>query len=264
MTTTALTELFSLDGRVAVVTGGANGIGRAITGRLAEAGASVMVFDRDAAAAQSAARDIEADTGRRALAESGDVAVAADLTRAAQRAVAELGRLDIWVNNAGIFPPLDALVTDSDQINAVLGVNVVGVQFGMAAAVVAMRAQDRPGVIINVCSTAGFRGAGPYSASKWAVRGMTQGLAAEVGPFGIRVVAVAPTVTETPGMARWRADIDDSHVSVSVDDVVAAVPMRRQGTPDDVACAAVFLASDAASYITGAVLPVDGGSLVTF
>jgi NAD(P)-dependent dehydrogenase (short-subunit alcohol dehydrogenase family) len=65
-------------------------------------------------------------------------------------------------------------------------------------------------------------------------------------------------------MARWRADIDDSHVSVSVDDVVAAVPMRRQGTPDDVACAAVFLASDAASYITGAVLPVDGGSLVTF
>jgi 3-oxoacyl-[acyl-carrier protein] reductase len=115
------------------------------------------------------------------------------------------------------------------------------------------------GAIMNVVSAAAFRGAGAYSASKWAVRGMTQGLAARLGPEGIRVVAVAPTVVDTPGLAAVTAS--STKIAALNDALIDRLPLRRAATPDDIARAVLFLASDAAAFITSVVLPVDGGDL---
>jgi NAD(P)-dependent dehydrogenase (short-subunit alcohol dehydrogenase family) len=142
----------------------------------------------------------------------------------------------------------------------VLDVNVIGTQFGMAAAVARMRQAGAKGVILNLASTASFRGAGAYSGSKWAVRGLTSGLGNVLGPEGIRVVAMAPTVTDTPGIAPWTGADDEGGM---VERVVAGIPLGRMGEPDDVARLAVFLASDAAAFITATTVVVDGGSLAS-
>jgi NAD(P)-dependent dehydrogenase (short-subunit alcohol dehydrogenase family) len=113
------------------------------------------------------------------------------------------------------------------------------------------------GVIVNIDSTAGFEGAGAYSASKWAVRGMTKGLAPVFGPRGIRVVAIAPTLIETPGIETLR----DSAAGELLDSFVEKIPLGRIGVPDDIAKVALFLVSDAAAFITGVTVPVDGGAL---
>jgi NAD(P)-dependent dehydrogenase (short-subunit alcohol dehydrogenase family) len=112
------------------------------------------------------------------------------------------------------------------------------------------------GVIVNLASTAAHFGSGAYSASKWAVRGITSGMARELGPHGIRVVAIGPTVTETPGMAATREKYDDA-----VEQVIAGIPLGRSASPDDIARTALFLASDAASLISGVTLLVDGGQM---
>jgi NAD(P)-dependent dehydrogenase (short-subunit alcohol dehydrogenase family) len=118
-------------------------------------------------------------------------------------------------------------------------------------------AKHGKGVIVNVASTGAYRGAGAYAASKWAVRGMTKGLAARVGPLGIRVVAVAPTAVETPGIEAVRR----GGAGHAVDALLRKLPLGRAGTADDVARVVIFLASDAASFVTGVTVPVDGGEL---
>jgi NAD(P)-dependent dehydrogenase (short-subunit alcohol dehydrogenase family) len=143
-----------------------------------------------------------------------------------------------------------------------MAVNVTGTHLGCQAAARHMIAAGEGGVIVNLASTAAFRGAGAYSASKWAVRGMTQGLAARLGPHGIRVVAIAPTMVATPGTTTVR-EAGGDRMTQFFEGLVAALPLGRAGVPDDIARVAVFLAGDAAAFVTGVTVPVDGGELAS-
>lgn len=252
-----LSDLIRLDGVVTVVTGGASGIGRATASRFAESGARVLVADLDAEIAADASREIADAHGATVLSAQLDVADRSSVEAAAQLAEAELGPIGVWVNNAGIYPQVDPLAVSEEQFERIFRVNVLGTQFGIAAAANRMIAAERPGVIVNVASTAAFRGPGPYSASKWAVRGLTHGFAASLGPHGIRIVGLAPTITATPGLDGLRTDENEDFL----DGVISGIPLGRVGHPDDIARAAVFVASDAGSFITATTLVVDGGSL---
>src|SRR5690349_4088361 len=198
---TPAAELLRLEGKVAVVTGAAKGIGRAIADRLAEAGASVLATDIDVNELQPMVHALPGSGHH--LAMGLDVGDPAGVNSVAERAVHDLGGLDIWVNNAGIYPAaaLDPTETGMAEFERVMHVNLTGTYLGVQACAHHMR---DGGVILNIDSTAGFEGAGAYSASKWAVRGMTKGLAPVFGPRGIRVVAIAPTLIETPGIETLR------------------------------------------------------------
>src|SRR6478672_817657 len=166
------TDLLRLDGKVAVVTGAAKGIGRAIAERLAEAGAAVVATDVDMDALDATVHEL----GEHCLSMQLDVGDPAQVNAVAERAVHDLGSLDIWVNNAGIYPAtaMDPTETAMTEFERVMHVNLTGTYLGVQACAHFM---SEGGVILNIDSTAGFEGAGAYSASKWAVRGMTKGLA---------------------------------------------------------------------------------------
>lgn len=245
-------RLLRLEGRVAVVTGAAKGIGKAIATRLSEAGAAVVATDVDIETLESTVHEL----GPHSLSMQLDVGDPAQVNAVAERAVHDLGGLDIWVNNAGIYPAsaMDPTETGMAEFERVMHVNLTGTYLGVQACAHFMR---DGGVILNIDSTAGFEGAGAYSASKWAVRGMTKGLAPVLGARGIRVVAIAPTLIETPGIDELRT----TAAGEILDSFVEKIPLGRIGVPDDVARAALFLVSDAASFITGITVPVDGGAL---
>lgn len=249
-----LAELMRLDGRGAVVTGAARGLGRAIARRLAEAGAGVIVADVDGEAAARTAAELP---GAHGLAV--DVRDPDAMRAAAELAASAFGGLDVWVNNAGIFPPAHPLRASKEDFERILSVNVTGTQLGCQAAAALMQGAGR-GVIVNIASTAAYRGAGAYSASKWAVRGLTKGLAAQLGPAGIRVVGVAPSLVDTPGIAAVR-DGGGQRIRDHFDAHINALPLGREAQPDDIARVVVFLAGDAAAFVTGVTLPVDGGEL---
>lgn len=199
----ALNELISLKGRRAIVTGGGRGLGKAIAVRLAEAGADVLIGDLDEDSAARAATELKQMSGRQARGLRMDVTDTASIAAAAETAVEQFGGIDIWVNNAGIFPsaPLQEM-TDS-LWDRVFAVNSRGVFAGSREASGRMISAGKGGVIINVVSTAGFRGTAPglaaYVSSKHAVRGMTRQLALELAPHGIRVLGVAPSYVPTEG-----------------------------------------------------------------
>lgn len=256
-----LADLVSLAGRTAVVTGGAAGIGRAISKRLAEAGASLVIGDLDEAKAQQTAEEF-AIYGGKHLGVRLDVNDHASVAALADAAVSETGRLDIWVNNAGIYPSRPILEITDAEWDRVLDLNLRGTFFGAREA--ALRMQPNQGVIINIVSTAAYNasnGANPghYVASKHAVAGLTKSLAVELGAKGIRAVGVAPTLTETPGVAVKRQEGD------AVKDALVAygkaLPLGRLGLPDDIARVVLFAASDLGAFVTGSVIPVDGGDL---
>ena len=251
-------RLLSLEGRAAVITGAARGIGLAIARRFAQAGASLLLTDVDETALVAAAAQLG---GARVRWAAHDVTDPQATEAVADLAVEELGSLDIWVNNAGVYPPLDPVDVAKDEFQRVLDINVTGVQLGMGAAVRRMRMPPaRGGVILNIASTAAFRGHGAYSASKWAVRGLTKGLAPEVGPDGIRVLAIAPSITATPGVQALR-EAGGAPMRARMAGVAGRIPLGRTGVPDDVARLALFLAGDCAAFMTGVTVVVDGGSL---
>lgn len=262
-----VSEMLSLAGRAAVVTGGARGIGEAICRRFAEAGADVVVADLDGDLATKVAEAIAADYGHRAIGIALDVVDEQAIEAAADLAVSELGRLDIWVNNAGIYPSVPFLEMTSAMWDQVLDVNLRGTFLGSHAAAKRMTASGAAGVIINIGSTAGFKAAGPgvahYVTSKHAVRGLTKALAVELGPLGIRALAISPTLIETPGIEAGRAAFMAAGIGDMLDQMADVAPLRRNGVSDDVARVALFCASDMSILMTGSTLAVDAGDLAT-
>src|SRR5918996_3074289 len=244
-----------LEGKVAFVTGAQQGIGAATALALARAGADVGVNYLDNPDGASAvAREITA-MGRRATLVQGDVSVPAHVDGMTATIVRELGAIEVLVNNAGVYPRVPFLEMKEGDWDYVLDVNLKGSFLCAQAAARLMIAQRRGGAIVNVASTA-VRGAVRgvhYSASKSGVVGMTRAMALELAPYGIRVNAVAPGLTDT-AQPRY------GHPEEELAEMARAVPLGRMAQPEEIADVIVFLASDEARYVTGQTLFANGGT----
>lgn len=248
--------------KVSIVTGAASGNGRAIAKTFAEHGSDVVVADL-----QSEPREgghpthewIQEETDARATFVECDVTKPSDIDDATARAD-ELGGLDVMVNNAGIFRDDDFIETSLEAYEIMMDINVKGVFLGAQAAAEKWRAEGTAGTIVNMSSSAGIRGSSRsavYSTSKGAVRLLTYSLATELGPAGIRVNAIHPGLIETQMTTEDVPIFGDMKEEMYLE----GIPLGRAGTPEDVANAALFLASDLASYVNGESLYVDGGMI---
>lgn len=260
----SIAELVSLKGRVAVVTGGAQGLGRAMVHRLAEAGASVLILDLKAEQAEAAAREVSAATGSKVIAAAVDVSDEASVSAVADRAVSELGGLDIWVNNAGLYPNVPIMDVAIEDWDKVMDVNLRGVFIGGRQAAKRMIDSGKGGVIVNTVSTAGFKGVAPgvtsYVTSKHGVRGMVKQMALELAPHNIRVLGVAPTFCTTEGNMAALAQLPE-RVREEISATLSSL-LGRVGVPDDIARTVLFAASDMAMFMTGSTLLVDAGETI--
>ena len=248
------------DGRIAVVTGAARGIGFGTATRFAEEGASVAVLDLDEASAAEAAAKLPLADGARSVGIGCDVSDAAAAEAAVERVVAELGGIHVLVNNAGITLDNQLFKMTDDDCDLVMNVHLRGA-FLMTRAAQKHFVAQKYGKILNLSSVSalGNRGQANYSAAKMGIQGFTRTLGIELGPFGINANAIAPGFIATEmtdaTAARLKIDVDDFR-RMSAE----ANPVRRVGYPEDIAAAAAFLCSDEASYITGQTLYVDGGA----
>jgi 2-deoxy-D-gluconate 3-dehydrogenase len=263
---TPVAALMDLSGDAAVVTGGGHGIGEAICRRLAQSGADLVVVDSDQSNARRVARDLT--TGpRRAIAVDGDVRDPETATRAVAGAMDQLGRLDILVNCAGIYPSTPVLDLTEQQWDDVIDVNLKG-SFLFSQAAGRVMAASGGGVIVNMASRAGLRarpGVVAYSAAKAGVVVLTQGLAMELAEDGIRVNAVAPgPVATEQSAAAAAAKVAGTGKAPEQwqEDYRSRIPLRRFAEADEIALAVLFLASPASSFITGTVITVDGGAML--
>lgn len=254
-----------LGGKVAVVTGGASGNGRSIAQAFARHGAAGVVVADVREEPREGGRPthelVRDENGTRGKFVHCDVSRVPDLEMAVE-AAEEFGGVDVMVNNAGIFRAQHFLEATEEEFDRMVAINVKGVYFGSQAAARTMVAGGNGGSIINLSSVAGLVGAGQqsiYSTTKGAVRLMTYALAGTLGPQGVRVNAIHPGVIET------RMTTEDVPIIGTQADqaVLQSVPLGRNGQPEDVAGAAVYLASDLASYVNGASLVVDGGMTYT-
>ncbi len=268
MTRPTIAQLFDLSGKGAVVTGGAQGIGEAIASRLAEAGAGVLIADIDGEAAERAADRIRA-AGGRAEVFTADAGSAADAEKTVQAAADAFGSLDILVNNAGIFPLIPVLDVPEETWDRVLNINLKGVFLYSQAAGRRMAESGRGGKIVNLASIDALHPNGMaahYNASKGGVLMLTRALALELAPHQIQVNAVSPGGIDTPGTESARNKLIQS-MGITNEMIIGGwvqrVPLGRMGEPDDVARAVLFLASEAASYMTGENILVDGGYLLS-
>jgi len=247
-----------LQGKTAMVTGGASGFGRGIAETFGREGANVVILDLNQAGAQEVASSIS----NHALAIEGDVTKKSDIERAVSQTVEQFGRLDIVVNNAGwthVNQPM--LEVDEDEFDRVFNINVKSIYL-MTHAVVPLMRQQGGGVMINIGSTAGIRprpGLTWYNGSKGAVNLMSRSMAVELAPDRIRVNAVAPVMGESAMLERFMGLPDTPENRAKF---VAGIPLGRMSKPSDVANACLYLASDEAEFITGVVLEVDGGRTI--
>jgi NAD(P)-dependent dehydrogenase (short-subunit alcohol dehydrogenase family) len=263
VSTVALADLISLEGRAAVVTGGAQGLGKAMARRLAEAGATVLIGDLKFEQAQATAAELADRYASRVIATRLDVTNTASVEAAADFCAAELGGIDVWVNNAGLYPNIGLLEMTDETWDQVMAVNLRGVVASCRAAARRMIDAGRGGVLINVVSTAGFSGVAPgvsaYVASKHGVHGLVRQLAIELAPHGIRVLGVAPTFCETEGNMAALAQLPERVRS----EISATLTSRlgRVGVPDDIARVVLFAASDMAMFMTGSTILADAGEV---
>jgi len=254
----SLMDRFRLDGKVAVVTGSGRGIGRRIATGLAEAGADVVVSARRQADIEAVADDIQA-LGRRSIAIPGDVTDDRVIEALANTAVTEMGRLDIWVSNAGGSDnPVQRPVTEvpDEQWEHLFDKNLRAVFAGARAAA---KVLADGGSIINLSSMASDKAApnnAAYAAAKAGVNSLTMSLSSELAPRRIRVNAIAPGPVPTDVFMDFFNATEDDLPRLATE---MKIPLGRLGTPDDIAAAAIFLASPAASWITGQVLHINGG-----
>jgi 3-oxoacyl-[acyl-carrier protein] reductase len=248
------------DGRVAVITGAARGIGFGTAQRFAAEGASVAILDLDESAAQEAAGRLELTDGAKAIGIGCDVADSAAAEAAVERVVTELGAIHILVNNAGITRDNLLFKMTEDDWDMVMNVHLKGA-FNMTKAAQKRFVEQKYGKILNLSSVSalGNRGQANYSAAKMGIQGFTRTLGIELGPFGINANAIAPGFIATEmtdaTAARLKMDVEEFRRLNA-----EANPVRRVGFPEDIAAAAAFLCSDEASYITGQTLYVDGGA----
>ncbi|HEV8458615.1 MAG TPA: SDR family oxidoreductase [Methylomirabilota bacterium] len=251
-----------LEDRVALVTGAGSGIGQASAVLFAREGARVAVVDVREDAAKATAEQIE-KAGGQALAIRADVSKAADNQAAINQTLARWGRLDVFYANAGV-PQFPAAVGDVDEsvFDQIMAVNVKGVFLGAKYAMPVMKRQ-KSGVFLITASTSAIRprpGVQCYSASKGAVAVMAKSLALEGAPFGVRVLAIAPVATETPMLPTFmgKKEVDEEGMAR----YRGTVPLGRLNLPEDIAQAALFLASDDAAMMTGSCVEVDGGRCI--
>jgi meso-butanediol dehydrogenase / (S,S)-butanediol dehydrogenase / diacetyl reductase len=252
-----------LAGRVAIVTGGGQGIGRATALELARLGADVVIAELNAEGTERTAKEVRG-LGRKALAVPTDVTRRADLARMVERTRADFGRIDVLVNNAGIYRAAATLDVTEEHWDAIMTINAKAVFFASAAVLHTMIAQKR-GSIVNLASMAGKIGSKtnlPYNASKAAVVSMTKSLALAHAADGVRVNCVCPGFVETD-MWTTVAREQGALLGMSSEEFTRqrerAVPLGRMERPEDVAAVIGFLASDRAGYMTGQALSVDGG-----
>lgn len=261
---TTIGRLLSLDGKVAVVTGGGRGIGRSVCELLTEAGARVAVCDIDSKTAGTVSEGL--DGGRAYTTDIADEQAVVDLFACV---MADMGSVDILIHVAAIFPKRDFLSMTAAQWDMLHAVNTRGTFLVMREAIRAMKAGGRGGTIVNVSSVSGERAVvtnnAAYGASKAAVTNLTRSMAIEVAADGIRINAVLPGAVATEGAGLATAAMTEQGLTLGGPMMLGAarMPLGRVGTPDDIAQACLFLASPAASYITGHGLPVDGGFLVS-
>jgi NAD(P)-dependent dehydrogenase (short-subunit alcohol dehydrogenase family) len=245
-------ELFSLDGKVAVVTGASRGIGGALASALARAGAAVALLGRDAQAL-SAAQAALAVKGHAVMHVTADVGVNSSIEAAFDAVLGSMSRIDILINNAGVEEPCASLDVSEALWDRIIDTNLKGAFFCAQAAA---RRMTHGGSILNVCSLTseiGIPGAAPYGASKSGLAGLTRTLATEWAAKGIRVNGIGPGYFRTALTESFYQDEQWQRA------MLQRIPQRRFGRLDDLGGAAVFLCSDAAAYITGQILYVDGG-----
>jgi len=242
-------------GRVVFVTGGGHGIGRAIAGIFARDADTVVIADRTQDIAEAATNAIREETGAEMLSVAADVRDAASVDAAVQQAIDRFGQIDVLVNNAGIYPNTLVVEMTEEEWDAVFDTNVKGMFLVSRAVARRMIERSAGGRIINISSGAansGRVGAAHYCSSKAAVEMFTRVLALELAPHNIVVNAVAPGLIEVPD---W--SLSDEYITA----LIAATPIGRIGQPEDIARAVRYLASPEATFMTGTVLAVDGGSL---
>jgi len=263
----SISDMIDLSGKVALVTGGGRGFGYACTNRLAEAGATVMVADfrEDADADLEPLRAKDYTVG---FVET-DVSNEESARAVVDATVEQFGRLDILINNAGVFSNFLIENLQEAEFRRLLDINVLGTYFMTRAAASVMRSQGDGGSIITITSIDALRPSAPgllhYDATKHAVFGMLKSAAIELGPDGIRVNGIGPGSSFTEGVAiLLKESGGESHdVDAQFDAVAARTPLRRACDPDDIARVALFLASDLSSFINGEQIIVDGGFLQT-
>ncbi|MGZ4214289.1 MAG: SDR family NAD(P)-dependent oxidoreductase [Solirubrobacteraceae bacterium] len=250
-------DLFSLAGKVAIVTGASSGLGVAFAVGLAEAGADIAICARRVEKLEQTRAQVQ-ERGRRCIAVQADVANPDDCNRVVAETVDQLGKVDVLINNAGIGTAVPATRETPEEFRRVIEINLNGSYFMAQACGRAMR--DHGGSIVNIGSvigsTSAFLPQAAYASSKAAIIGLTRDLAQQwTGRKGIRVNALAPGFFES--------EMTDQYEEGYIEQMMFRVPAGRKGEPHELVAAAIFLASDASSYITGALLPVDGGLLTT-
>ena len=262
-----ISQMLDLSGKGAIVTGGAVGIGRAIALRLAEAGAGVVITDVNLDAAIQTKEEIKNSSGR-ARALKADADNPDDPARIVEETVNAYGQLDILVNNAAIYPPSNLLDMNQETWDDVLNTNLRGVFRNSQAAARQMIDQGHGGKIINIASVEGLHPApflGHYDASKAGVIMLTKSMALEWAPHRILVNAIAPGGIETPGLEVLLSHFTppDGNIVDTAQYHVNRTPLGRMGQPDDIAKMVLVLASGAADYMTGSLVVVDGGFLLS-